>query len=158
MNRSVTLIILLFLSGCVTSPIPEAYKGPVSIVKDTMESVTDKKVYFFQLSSVNGRSIETSELKTLNANEGRGFSMTTQVAFRKVPAQELVVEIEGTTHYAAPILAILGENLSVSGTVKFTPQPNKIYFVKGKLSKKHSSVWIQEKNGGIVSKVIEKKE
>ncbi len=75
---------------------------------------------------------------------------------RQVPAQQCVLFLEGVTHVAADILAFGGGLYHVEGEVTVTLQANKVYSVKGILSKKYSAVWLEDADGHLISAKIEK--
>ena len=71
------------------------------------------------------------------------------------------VTLRGSHATGAPIHAmasqLAGTFFDVEGTVDFTPTPNTVYVVKGKLAQQQSSVWIEEATSGKpVSTVITK--
>jgi hypothetical protein len=108
------------------------------------------------LAKVNGRRIEESLSRTIDANSGRGFQLTPQVISREVPAAEATFTIVGRTHHAAPILSVFNAVYEVSGEVKFAPLPAHFYMVKGELNDSHSVVWLEDSNtGDVVGSKIE---
>ena len=157
-NKFALYISLILVSGCAGTPkpIPDNYSGALSKIYDTKESVSSTRVYFYQLNKIDGRTIKTSSWETMKYNHGRGFSMTPKVNSRKVPSGKSVLTIEGVTHVAAPILSFTGGMYSVKGDVTVELEENKNYYVKGKLSKEYSSVWLEDEEGNIVSNKIEK--
>ncbi len=147
----------ILLNGCASyQPIPESYAGSTTPIYDSAETVSPTKVYFFQLTTVNGRNVSTSSGETYEASYGRGFSMNPVSAYRQIPAEKSILKIEGITYYAAPILDLLGESFSVEGEVELDVLETNSYYVKGELSKEYSAVWIEDNNGNIVTKKIEK--
>lgn len=150
------LLAIPLLHGCASyAPIPENYKGPVVTIKDTHQPVSPTKVYFFELSKVDGRDVETSSQATYEHNYGQGFIVNSIVRMRGVPATPSTLDIQGVTHYGAPILALAGENPEVRGTVTVDLQPGEVYSVRGELSMAHSAVWVENSKGEIVSEKIE---
>ncbi len=159
MRELLALSLVVFLSGCATipKPLPDNYKGPVTEIYDSSDQVSGTKVYFFELSKVDGRTIKTSSWETYEYNYGKGFNMSVQTNRRYVPAKKSVLTIEGVTHYAADILALFGSGYSVSGEVEVELEEDKDYYVKGKLSEDYSAVWLEDDEGNIVSEKVEKK-
>ncbi len=121
------------------------------------KQISPTKVFFFQLTTVNGRNISTSSGETYEANYGRGFAMNPVTAVRQVPAESSKLKIEGITYFAAPILNLLSESFSAEGEVELDVSEGHSYYVKGELSKEYSAIWIEDNNGKIVTKKIEKR-
>lgn len=152
-----TILLPILLAGCVSfSPVPEGYSGPVATIKDSSQSPSNTKTYFFQLSKADGRAIETSSMVTFEQNYGQGMSMTPYSTEREIPAGDSSLTIEGITHFAAPILALKGGNYSVRGDVSVNLRENETYIVSGSMSKEYSAVWLEDMQGNIISEKIEK--
>jgi hypothetical protein len=149
---------VVLLGGCATftSPIPENYNGPVSTIKDSIKSHSSHKADFFYLSHVDEKRIEDSRSRTLRVNYGRGMNMTPVVLERKVPSRLSTFKIFGRTEYAAPILALTNTVYQVSGDVKFSPEKDRTYIVKGELGEDYSAVWIEDaETNAVVGNKIE---
>jgi hypothetical protein len=113
-------------------------------------------VDFFYLAKVNGQTIKESRTSTAQANFGRGFNMTPVMVGRDVPAQSATFTITGRSHFAAPILEMMGRVYEVSGDTSFTPLPDRSYAVKGVLRRDYSAVWIEDiQTGEVVGRKIE---
>lgn len=160
MRKFVTLLFaVLLLAGCAATPkpVPEGYKGPLVRVFDTRETVSRTRVHFFELEKADGRQIKTSSWETREYNQGQGFNMVVRLNARYIPAGKSVLTLSGVTHVAADILAFTGGMYSVSGDVSVDLEEGKHYYVKGRLSKAYSAVWLEDGEGNIVSEKIEKK-
>jgi len=156
----------LLLTACVTTKtIPDGYTGPIATIRDSVKTDYEKHSYFlyknlltradfFYVSKIDGKRIRTSVGQTAGTSSGLAFKPA--VIDRQVPARKVTVTIEGKTHFAAPIQELTGgKTYPVSGEVTFTPRPNGVYVVRGKLRKGGSSVWIENaKTGRAVSKRI----
>lgn len=81
--------------------------------------------------------------------------MTPSENAREVPASKSILSIQGTTHYAAPILALGGENYEIKGDVSLDLKPNQHYYIKGSLSNAYSAVWVEDNKGKIISDKIQ---
>jgi hypothetical protein len=147
----------LLLCGCISASVPEGYAGPVADIADTHVANDNDSVSFFYLARINGKRIDNSLAKTTEANAGMGLRMRARVMGRAVPARTTIFTITGRTHYAAPILEFLNTVHEVSGKVRFTPQPDHLYLVKGVLSDRLSSVWIEDEAGNVMGKKIASK-
>lgn len=152
------LLLPIVLCACAapSSPVPENYKGSLAVVVDSAYSHSARKVDIFYLSHIDGKKIKDSLVETRTKNYGRGLSMNPAVLDRPVPTQPAVFKIVGRTEYAAPILALTNTVYEISGEVRFTPEANKTYVVRGELGEKYSAVWIEEASSKtLVGKKIE---
>ena len=139
----------LVLLGCATNPIPEGYTGPKATIRDSEASEGASKASFYYLSAVNGKTIDESLSETRQANRGRGFQMTPKIVEREVPAdRELQLTLDATVAYAAPILELInsGSMYRATQVIRFQPEPNGVYIVKGELGPDKSSVWLEDVN------------
>ena len=143
----------LMLVGCateLTNPTPESYQGPRSKIYDSSMNVDSGKGEFCVLETLNGNRIANSIGETLDRGRGRGMTLTPWITDRRIPSQPVKAGLRCQTVHAAPILALAGTVLSVSGVVDFSPNADGRYVVKGELSKAGSSVWIEDKDTGEV--------
>jgi len=147
----------LFLCGCVSNPIPDGYTGPLARISDSYTPTNNGGFDFFYLAEVNGKNIDNSLARTAQTNAGMGFSMNPVIIGRYVPARSAVFTITGRTLYAAPILDLANTIYEVTGNIRFTPQPDHSYKVRGILSDTGSSVWIEDQNGAVIVKKFESK-
>jgi hypothetical protein len=84
------------------------------------------------------------------------MEMEPRVIERNVPAVAGTFTIVGRTHYAAPVLELAEKVYRVSGDVRFTPQPDHRYILRGSLDESHSEVWIEDMGTGeIMDRKIE---
>lgn len=158
-NKIYGLIILCigFISGCSvpSKPVPDNYKGPTASIYDSNRYLSAQKGYFFELNSVDGRTVTSSSEATRAANYGSGLSMAPVLKNREVPAKKSVLSISGVTAYAAPILSFGSKNLSIKGDVQVALKPNEKYYIKGQLSEKYKAIWVEDSRGKLISKKIE---
>jgi hypothetical protein len=136
----------LLLAACAapTTNVPETYKGPVAIIRDTAVSQTSNKANIFYLKAVDGQAIRNSLIATRQDNAGRGFALGTTEIERPVLPQAGVFSVAGRTEYGAPIQALTGTVYQVAGEVRFTPEAGKRYVVRGELGEQYCAVWIEE--------------
>jgi hypothetical protein len=149
-------VLIVFLTGCATNPIPEGYSGPRATIRDTGTSETGSRAVMFWLNEVDGKQIKTSPGETAAKNQGRGFSMSPVFIGRDVPANKpLTLKLIGSRVFAAPILDLTNPSYRVEGTVNFEPKEGKIYEVRGEVSEKYSAVWLVEVGAGevVVNKI-----
>ena len=138
------------LSGCATQPsaLPKDYGGPTALIADSSYDYSTRKSDFFFVDAIDGKAVGNALDKTANMNRGRGFGQHVQGADRPVEPKSSVFHIVGSTHYAAPILAMAGTSYYVDGDVTFTPVAGAAYVVKGSLGPDYSAVWIEDKASG----------
>ncbi len=158
MNSRILLLVgSVILAGCTTNmPVPEGYKGALAVIHDSVKPQDKTLAYFFELTKVDGRPVTSSTMSTRENNYGQGFHLSSTINERQVPAIDSTLSIQALSYYAAPILALGGENYEVRGDVKVSLKPNQHYYVKGDLSKNYSAVWLEDSNGKIVSEKIQK--
>src|SRR3569833_1676062 len=151
------IIVLALLAGCVSSPLPDGYKGLTATISDSFTRGDAKKSDFFWVDQVDGRKIEDSVMKTSKDIQGRGFFMEPKNDSRPIAAQKVTLTIKGSTVYAADILAMIHKIYSVEGQVTIDAQPGVSYVVKGELGQNGCSVWIEDASSGkMVSEKITK--
>jgi hypothetical protein len=143
-------LVSLLIGGCATTQpaVPEGYKGPVAIVKDSVKIYSASKADVFFLQEVDGRRIDNSRARTEQLNQGAGLRMRPAVVERNIPAQVTELKIVARTIYAAPILALTKDVFQIVGTVKLAPQPYKTYVVRGELGENYSAVWLEDEATG----------
>lgn len=150
------LALATILFGCAgNTPVPDGYKGALATIHDTAKPQDPTKAYFFELVSVDGRTVSSSSTTTLQNNYGQGFNMAAQENVREVPAAQSVLSIQGVTVFAAPILALGGGDYHIGGNISVNLKPGQHYYVKGVLGKSYSAVWLEDKEGKTVSEKIQ---
>jgi Maltose operon periplasmic protein precursor (MalM) len=124
----------------------------MATVEDTGEAESGSKAQLFVMAEIDGKSIRNSIVDSQRNNSGRGFSLSTTLTAREIPAQRMKVKLIGTHLTGAPIQSIFsqisGSFYRVEGVVDFDPVPNKRYIVKGELGKNSSFVWIADADTG----------
>lgn len=149
-------------TGCATyQPVANDYSGPTATIHDSGFSEDGTKAQMFAVVAIDGNRVANAFSASAAASHGRGASLTTVYPERLVPAAPMKLTLRGSHATGAPIHAmasqLAGTFFDVEGTVDFTPTPNTVYVVKGKLAKQQSSVWIEEATSGKpVSAVITK--
>lgn len=136
-------------SGCVTSPIPDNYSGPLATIRDTGVSETSNRSQFFFLAEVDGQLVDNARSVSKRSNSGRGFALRPQSFSRQVPAKPSTFTLKGEVEYGAPIQAMLnaGTLYAVEKKVTFTPQSSRTYLVKGILTADKKDVWLEDEAG-----------
>jgi hypothetical protein len=152
LRQLLALLLPVLLCACaIDSPsVPEGYKGALAVVQDSVATHSSSQADFFYLSHLDGKKIKDSLIQTRMENRGHGMSMSPAVLNRQVPARPAVFRIVGRTEYAAPILALTHTVYEVAGEISFTPEPDKIYVVKGELGAAYSAVWLEESGSGAI--------
>ena len=158
MNKLLLLaLVMVLFTGCTTfhPSIPEGYSGSTATIKDSAKELDSGKADLFYLSHIDGKDIKNSRLETISASYGQGNYLDIVLLENTVPAEKQAFTIVGRTEYAMPIRALSGTVFEVKGEVTFSPIPNEAYFIKGVLSEKNSSVWIENISSGEIIKKIE---
>ena len=139
----------LLISGCATyEPAQKDYAGATAKLADSVTSDGGRCASFFFLDSYDGHDVQNALIATQRRNSGRGLAMTIEGYSRQVPALEATFHITGRTHCAAPIIEVGNTVYSIEGDVKFTPQGDGQYVIKGELLEDHSAVWVEELSTG----------
>jgi hypothetical protein len=137
------------ISGCATyEPAQKGYAGATAKLADSVTSDGGRCASFFFLDSYDGHDVQNALIATQRRNSGRGLAMTIEGYSRQVPALEATFHITGRTHCAAPIIEVGNTVSSIEGDVKFTPQGDGQYVIKGELLEDHSAVWVEELSTG----------
>lgn len=142
----------LLLGACAHTPtlIPDGYKGPTAMLRDSIHATPDAECgQFFFLSEYDGTSADNALQASTRDNAAAGAKLAVLNDFaRAVPARAGVFVIVGRTHCAAPMMEMLGTVYLVGGRTRFTPHPNAVYVVTGELTQDHSAVWIADAQTG----------
>ena len=148
-NLIVAAAASLVLSGCVTSPIPADYSGPLATIRDTGMAESANRSQFFFLAEIDDQPITNGRSESKRANSGRGFGLAPQPFSRDVPARQSTFTLKGEIEYGAPIQAMLNANTlyKAEKKVTFTPEPRKTYVVKGVLTADKQEVWLEDDTG-----------
>jgi hypothetical protein len=147
---------LTALGGCAAPSVPAGYTGPTATIRDSVVPDGPTKADFFYVASIDGRTIEESRGRTLVANAGHASGMDPVVVERRVPAYSIQLEIVGRTQHASPIVSAATKEYRVNGVIRFTPEPDKTYRVRGTLGERYSGVWLEdEASGAVVSEKVE---
>ena len=134
------------LAGCASfePAAPADYQGPTVNVADQVLPVSDQLVHVFEIRRVDGRRLLSSSIATLNANQGRGFSVKPVALSNELPLQPTRVRLQAATQYAAPILAMTNPTCRAQGEVDFTPEAGKAYRVTGRIAADACEAWIED--------------
>ncbi|HTQ13831.1 MAG TPA: hypothetical protein VMH86_08140 [Rhizomicrobium sp.] len=146
--RLPVMAVLLVLAGCVSDPMPEGYSGPRANIEDSYSPRSGDGANFFFVAQVNGKDVYNALRRTIDVNNGNGFSLRPVVYARDLPAGPATLTIEGQSHYAAPIIALFSHNDDISGVVHVTLEAGHNYRVLGEMDGEHCAVWIEEAETG----------
>lgn len=166
-NIVVLIFVSAVLAGCqTTNTLPSGYTGATASIKDSVVADTKHlavlaKTYytradFFVVTHIDGKRITNSIGHTAAVHSGLGGAFQPILLDRKVVAGKVTLDIEGRTHFGAPIGQLLSaKTYPVSGKVTFVAAPNRAYVVKGRLGEGRSTVWIEDAaTGRVVTKRI----
>ena len=137
----------LLISACATyEPVPKGYAGATAKLTDSTGNDADSErcASFFFLDAYDGHDVENSFTATEQGNRGRGMGMTIEGYSRLVPAQEATFHLKARTHCAAPILEVTNKVYMLEGDVRFAPQGDGQYTIKGELGEERSAVWVED--------------
>jgi len=128
----------LFIGGCATyEPVQKGYAGATAKLEDSVVSDGGRCASFFFLEAYDGHDLQNA----LTITERRNHS-------RLVPPQEAVFRLKGRTHCAAPIIEAANTIYMIEGDVKFAPQGDGRYAIKGELRDDYSAVWVEDLSTG----------
>jgi hypothetical protein len=133
------------LQGCATNkPIPDGYTGPLATISDSAVAENSRRSRFFYLAEIDGRPVWDSRSGSKAANYGRGMNLTPGTLSREVPAQHVVLKLEGRVAYGAPILEIVNAATMYAAdrTIEVDLEPSVTYAVVGQLTADVKDVWL----------------
>lgn len=161
MKLFLSTIISFLMFGCMsyTSSIPEGYTGELATIDDSFQRLSRSKASFYYIKLIDGEPIHNSLTASSAASNGKGSQLIAMGASRSIPIKPINLYLIGQVHHSAPIGYIFSStsNYIIEGEVNFTPKKNEKYLINGSLSEDYSAVWIEDINGNVVSKVIEKR-
>jgi hypothetical protein len=139
----------LLLAGCASfsgfqPATPDGYDGPTVSVADQTQPVSGSLAHVFEMTRFEGRRLLSTSIATLQANQGRGFSITPVALTNEVPPGPARVRLQVVTQYAAPLLAMTHPTCRVEGEVAFTPEAGRRYRVAGRIDGRSCAVWIED--------------
>jgi hypothetical protein len=139
----------VMVSGCATyEPVQKGYAGATAKLNDSVVSDGGRCAAFFFLEAYESHEVQNTLTSTQQRNNGRGFAMTIEDYSRLIPAQEATFHLKGRTHCAAPIIELANTVYLIEGDVKFAPQGDGQYTIRGELGEDHSAVWVEELSTG----------
>jgi len=147
--RAAAFAAALLLAGCSSfsgfqPATPDGYDGPTVTVADQTTLVNENLAHVFEMTQFEGRRLLSTSIATLQANQGRGFSVAPVALSNEVPPHPARVRLQGVTQYAAPLLAMTNPTCRVEGDVAFAPEAGHRYRVAGRITAKECVVWIED--------------
>jgi len=151
--RAAAFTTALLLAGCAgfsgfQPATPDGYDGPTVNVADQTAQVSGSLVHVFEMTQIDGRRLLSTSIATLQANQGRGFSVAPVAMSNEVPPRPARVRLQVVTQYAAPLLALRNPTCRVEGDVGFSPDADKRYRVAGRIAAEVCEVWIEDVETG----------
>jgi hypothetical protein len=155
-NYFPTIFILFLFQGCTQFvAVPEGYNGPVVTLWDNVRKISSTNAHYFELISVDGRSVNKTSFLTREKSYVTGFAMNLIPISRNLPVISKVLIIGGTNYHATDIFGIGDLFYNVKGAVNIRLKAGNSYKVNGEISKHYSLVWVEDdKTGLIVSNVL----
>ncbi|CAM3893749.1 hypothetical protein [Roseateles saccharophilus] len=149
MKSAASAVAAALLAGCAAyqgfqPATPDGYDGPTVNVADQTSQVSGSLVHVFEMTQVDGRRLLSTSIATLQANQGRGFSVAPVALSNEVPPRPARVRLQAVTQYAAPILAMTHPTCRVEGDVAFAPEAGKRYRVAGRIAAAECAAWIED--------------
>jgi hypothetical protein len=149
MKAAATALTAALLTGCAAyqgfkPATPDGYDGPTVNVADQTVQVSGSLVHVFEMTQVDGRRLLSTSIATLQANQGRGFSVAPVALSNELPPGPARVRLQAVTQYAAPILAMTSPTCRVDGDVAFAPEAEHRYRVAGRITAAECVVWIED--------------
>lgn len=152
-RRAACAVLALLISGCALQPaVAPGYAGSIATVRDSGQHEDSDKGQIFALVALDGRPIAQSFHASAAASDGLGGALRLVLSERRVSTHPVRATLRashatGTLHHA------LGSRLvrsfwSFETEVDFAPQPNHVYVVRGTLSARDSTLWIEDADSG----------
>lgn len=157
----IVLAISVYVTGCVTfvDTVPEGYDGPTAKIVDSYTNFEGSSAHYFTFAMIDGQYIDNSGNQTRIKNQGKGFNMTPVMVTHDVPVEELNITLAGYVFFATDAQGMFGDSMLVEGDLTFTPVANETYTVRGELTKKKSTIWLEDSAGDLVGqRFVEEKE
>ena len=152
MKKILPLIFVIFVSACTTyNPIPEGYSGPVANIEDTFSDDTGSSAHYFILYKMDGKMVSNSFGATRSRYVGMGAIFDPVMIDREVLPEYAEFTIHGFKYFPTDAQAMFGDSMKIEKVVTFTPKAGEKYYIKGKLGKEKSEVWIEDASGKIIS-------
>lgn len=149
--------IILLVTACAYNPTAN-YSGQTASITDSTERISNSKVRYFVVESINGKEIENGIDRGGKVSTGKtNLRQGTITLDRNIPANTpMDIEISGLVLYALGLRSDWNETYEINGTLTFTPQANQQYAVNGELTDSYRALWIENTlTGEVVSDKIE---
>ena len=156
-NILAAITMTLTLSACLYNPVAN-HNGSIASLTDSTQRLSNTKVEFYTVNSVNGNALENGLKRGGDISTGRSNKrQSTTTLSRGIPAdQPIQIEIAGTLRRVLGFRSTLESSRDISGVITFTAEPNKNYRVNGELNDSYRAVWIEDtQTGEVVSDKIE---
>lgn len=149
MRAAVVAGSVLLLAGCTSfgslePATPADYTGPTVNVADQAMQVDSQLIHVFEMTQVDGRRLASTSMATVRANQGRGFSVAPVALTSELPLRPARIQLQATTQYAAPLLAMTRPTCRTQGEVRFAPEAGKAYRVAGRITAEACEAWIED--------------
>jgi hypothetical protein len=153
------------LAACTTAPTrPMPPAGvPTAELNDSLDEDNDgSNTRVFAVWALNDAEVPNAARNVQRVGFGAAAGVLPYLLARPIEAKPVKVSVLGKHLVKAPIEEITrrarGTFQSVEGVLDFSPQPNIVYRVSGKLSAAQSEIWIEEAESKrvVTSKVVVK--
>lgn len=144
-------LVLVFIASCASYHDPaKGFNGPLVVVEDSYQRISQIKGNLFYIERVDGKEIENIRHVT-RAYGGYLSAVMFRPYSRKLPVRKMTVNLvaNSTTLYE--------EGSRLQNEVEFEPEAGHIYMVKGLIKGYNFSVWIEDNNGKRVTDIVKGK-
>ena len=154
--RILSLILAATLVACTAPTRLRPPPGvPTAELNDSLDEDPDgSNRRVFAVWALDGVEVLNAARNQTRIGFGAGTGVMPYMLARPIAAKPTEVQVVAEHFSAAPIESIVkaarGRHQSVRGTLQFTPEPNIVYRVAGRLSPTVSYVWIEEFESGKV--------
>jgi hypothetical protein len=167
MNKRLAIIVasavaLVACAAAPTRPMPPA-GAPTAELNDSLDEDADgSNGRVFAVWALNDVEVLNAARNVQRVGFGAGAGALPYLLARPIEAKPVKVSVVGKHRVGAPIEELArrakGTFQSVEGVLDFSPQPNTVYRVAGRLSPAQSEIWIEEAESKrvVTSKVVVK--
>lgn len=158
MRFVLSILASLFLVGCATyNPIPDGYTGPISTVRETSSNfIAGTRAHYFSIIKIDDKSVSSSFVETRTKYLGQRTHFSPIMVEHKVLPKNQKFLLLGYVFYPTDAQGLFDKNVNVKGVLEFAPKESALYFVRGKLGGKESSIWIEDVAGNVVKQKFTK--
>ncbi|SMF15586.1 hypothetical protein SAMN02745866_01020 [Alteromonadaceae bacterium Bs31] len=146
-----TLLLIVFaLVGCVSAPHKDLPIDSGAILWDSVKEISNSSAYFYEVLSVNGKTIPNSSGNTRQRSMTLGFKMSPSALNRIVEPGLQKVAIGLFSYHKADLFGVGDFLYDLKGVVQLSLVPGKAYVVNGEANADYKAIWIEDEDSGVV--------